>query len=140
KNNSVTITKVNGKKLNLKKNFKVKVVAKKDGKKLANTIAGHVVGRKNSKYTNAKNIKLITKEISVEKGKTAKVQAKTVLVDKKKKQLTNAHATEFRYASSDKSIATVSKKGVVTGKSAGTCTVYVYSRNGLAKTVKVTVK
>ena len=140
KNNSVTITKVNGKKLNLKKNFKVKVVATKDGKKFANTIAGHVVGRKNSKYTNAKNIKLITKEISVEKGKTAKVQAKTVLVDKKKKQLTNAHATEFRYASSDKSIATVSKKGVVTGKSAGTCTVYVYSRNGLAKTVKVTVK
>ena len=137
---SVSVNKLKGKKLNLKKNFKVKVVAIKDGKQLAKTITGHVVGRKNAKYSNAKKIKLITKSISVEKGKTAKIKAKTILVNKKKKQLGNAHAKEFRYASSDTNIATVSKKGVVTGKATGTCTVYVYSRNGLAKTVDVTVK
>ena len=43
-------------------------------------------------------------------------------------------------SSDDESIATVDKSGKVTGVSAGTCTVYVYARNGYAKTVSVTVK
>ena len=138
------VTKVGGKKINLKKNFKVYVVAvKKDGsnvKELANTITGHIVGRKNTKYTNVKSITLKTKKLSIAAGKTSKIKAKTVLVDKKKKQLGNDHATEFRYASSDESIATVDKNGKVKGISVGTCTIYVYARNGYAKTVKVTVK
>ena len=73
-------------------------------------------------------------------GKTAKVKAKTVLVDKSKKQLSNAHAAEFRYASSNKNIATVDKNGKIKGVAQGTCTIYVYARNGYAKKVKVTVK
>jgi len=141
---SAVVTKINGKKINLKKNFKVYVKAiKKDGSKstqLAKTITGHIVGRKNTKYTNAKSITLTTKTISVKVGKTSKIKAKTVIVNKKKKQLGDGHAPEFRYASSDKSIATVDKNGKVTGVSAGTTKVYVYSRNGLAKAVSVTVK
>ncbi|MCR5793579.1 MAG: Ig-like domain-containing protein [Lachnospiraceae bacterium] len=58
----------------------------------------------------------------------------------KKKQLSNAHATEFRYASADNAIAKVDKKGNVTGVAKGSTKIYVYSRNGLAKAVKVTVK
>ncbi|MCR5793581.1 MAG: InlB B-repeat-containing protein [Lachnospiraceae bacterium] len=141
---SVDVTRLNGKKINLKKNFKVYVVAvnKKGTKKtqLAKTIAGHIVGRKNTNYTNAKSITLITKTLSITVGKTSKIKAKTVLVDKKKKQLSNAHATEFRYASADKTIAKVDKKGKVTGIAKGKTKVYVYSRNGLAKAVSVTVK
>ena len=55
---SVTITKLNGKKLVLTKNFKAYVVAYKtvDGskKKLGKTITAHIVGRKNKTYTNVK--------------------------------------------------------------------------------------
>ena len=47
---------------------------------------------------------------------------------------------EFRYASFNKHIATVTKTGNVKGVKAGTCMIYVYSRNGLTKAVKVTVK
>ena len=53
--------------------------------------------------------------------------------------LSDRHAPKFRYASTDESIATVDKKGKVTGVSAGTCYVYVYAKNGYAKKVKVTV-
>ena len=141
---SVAVSKIGGKKINLKKNFKVYVKAiKKDGNKstqLAKTMTGHIVGRKNTKYTNAKSITLLTKTIDVEVGKTYPVNAKTVLVSKKKKQLSDDHATEFRYASANESIATVDKKGNVKGISAGTTKIYVYSRNGLAKAVSVTVK
>ncbi|MDO5155065.1 MAG: Ig-like domain-containing protein [Eubacteriales bacterium] len=45
----------------------------------------------------------------------------------------------YIYASSNKSIATVSKTGVIKAKKKGTCTVYVYARNGYAKTIKVIV-
>ena len=141
---SVTVKKINGKKINLKKNFKVYVAAYKmtDGKKevLAKSIMGHVVGRLNIKYSNAKKITLSKSKYSVKVGKTVKVKAKTVLVDKSKKQLSNAHAAEFRYASSNRNIATVDKNGKVKGVAKGTCTIYVYARNGYAKTVSVTVK
>ena len=141
---SITIKKINGKKINLKKNFKVYVAAYKmvDGKKevLAKSIMGHVVGRKNTKYSNAKKITLAKSNYSISVGKTAKIKAKTVLVQKGKKQLTDAHAKEFRYASSNKNIATVDQNGKIKGVAKGTCTIYVYARNGYAKTVKITVK
>ena len=68
------------------------------------------------------------------------IKATTVLADPKKKQLGSGHAAEFRYLSTDKSIAKVSKDGIVTGVSKGTCYIWVYSRNGLGVKVKVTVK
>ena len=140
----VSITKIKGKKINLTKNFKVYVEAYKkvNGKKeiLAKTITGHVVGRKNNKYSNAKKITLEQSEYTVEVGKTETIRAKTVLVYKGKKQLSDDHAKEFRYASSDASIAKVSESGTITGVAKGTCTVYVYARNGYAKKVSVTVK
>jgi hypothetical protein len=136
----VVVTKLGKKKINLKKNFKVYVVARNKKVKLARTITGHIVGRKNRKFTNAKSIKLTKDTISLGSGKTEQIKAKTILVNSKKKQLSDAHATEFRYATSDSAIATVSKKGVVKGVGKGTCSVYVYSRNGYTKEVKVTVQ
>ena len=141
KKNSVSITKLNGKKLNLKKNFKVYVIAKKSKAKLGKTITAHVVGRKNTKYTNAKSIKIKSKtKLTLKKGKKSQIKAKTILVDSKKKQLSDEHAKEFRYVSSNTKVATVSKTGKITAKRKGTATIYVYSINGYAKKVKVTVK
>ena len=139
-----TITKIRGSKIKLTKNFKVYVEAYKkvNGKNeiLAKTITGHIVGRLNSKCSNAKKITLDKNEYTLAAGKTATIKAKTVLVDKGKKQLSDAHTKEFRYASSDESIAKVSTDGTITGVAKGTCMVYVYARNGYAKKVSVTVK
>ena len=141
---SVTITKLNGKKLVLTKNFKAYVVAYKtvDGskKKLGKTITAHIVGRKNKTYTNVKAIKLAKNKATIKVGKTYKIKASVVLVDSKKKMLSDKHAATFRYASSDRKIATVDKNGKVTAKKKGTCYVWIYAKNGYANKVKVTVK
>ena len=44
------------------------------------------------------------------------------------------------YESSNKNIATVTKKGVVKGVRAGKCYIYVYAQDGVMAKVKVTVK
>ena len=62
------------------------------------------------------------------------------LVNKNKKHIPKSHGAKFRYKSSDTSIATVSKDGQIKGIKKGTCTIYVYSINGLVKKAKVTVK
>lgn len=140
----ITFTKLNGSKLNLKKNIKVYVVAyrKVNGKevKLANSITAHIVGIKNTKYTNVKKIKLLKSSYTLKVKKTATIKAKIVLEDKKKKQLSDNHAPEFRYASGNTKVATVDKNGKITAAAKGTCYVYVYAKNGYAKKIKVTVR
>ena len=141
---SMTFTKLNGSKLNLKKNVKVYVVAyrKVNGKetKLARSITAHIVGSKNAKYTNVKKIKLYKSKYTLKANKTATIKAKIVLVDKKKKQLSDSHAPEFRYASGNTKVATVDKNGKIAAVKKGTCYIYVYAKNGYAKKIKVTVK
>lgn len=140
----VAVRKVNGKALDLKKNYKVYVLAYKlaDGKKitLAKTITAHIVGKNNKKYTNAKAVKLKKSSYTLKKGKKAKILADTVLVEKGKKQITNAHAKEFRYACTDKNVAVVSAKGIIKAVGKGKCIIYVYARNGFAEKIKITVK
>ena len=65
---------------------------------------------------------------------------KTVLVNKNKKKLSNKHAREFRYETTNKEIATVSKKGRIAAVGKGSCAVYVYARNGYAKKLNIRVK
>ena len=89
--------------------------------------------------TNVKEVKVSKSSYTLKVGKSATIKAKTVLVDKKK-ELSNAHAKQFRYVSSDKKVATVSSNGKITAVGKGSCVVYVYARNGCAKKVKVTVK
>ncbi len=144
KTTKVTVKKVNGKPLKLDKNYKIYILAYKlaGGKKitLGKTITAHIVGRKNMKYTNVKAVKVNKSSYRLRKGKTAKIKAKTVLVSRYKKQLTNAHAKQFRYATTNKKVATVSKKGKMKAVGKGTCIIYVYARNGYAKKIKVTVE
>lgn len=138
------VKKVNGKALDLKKNYKIYILAYKlaDGRKvtLAKTITAHIVGKNNKKYTNAKAVKIKKSSYILKQGKTVKISASIVLADKGKKPLTNAHAKMFRYAATDKNVAEVSASGKIKAVGKGVCTIYVYARNGFAKELKVTVK
>ncbi|WP_170832766.1 leucine-rich repeat protein, partial [Butyrivibrio sp. INlla16] len=139
-NNKVTVKKLNGKKLNLKKNIKIYVAAyDSSGNNVGKTVSSHISGKDRSKYTNPKEIKLTTKALSLTAGETAKIKA-TVKLENKKKKVSDGHAAQFRYASTNPAIATVDKNGTVTAIASGNCTIYVYAVNGLAKTVTVTVK
>jgi hypothetical protein len=145
KKTKYTIKKLNGKKLNLKKNYKVYVVAYKkvDGvdKILGRTVTAHVVGRKNAKFSNPKKLTITSKtKVSLKTGKTTKVKAKVTLVSPKRKSLSDGHAPLLRFASSNKKVATVDKTGKVKGIGKGTCVIYVYAKNGYTKKVKITVK
>ena len=141
----VSIKKLNKKALNLKKNYKVYVVAYRtvNGEKtvVGKTITAHVIGRMNAKYSNPKKVTIKSaKTVNLKVGKTSKIKAKITLVNSKKKSLNNSHGKTFRYSSSDTSVAKVSSNGKITAVGKGTCTVYVYARNGYAAKIKVTVK
>ncbi len=144
KKTKITVKKVNGKKLDTKKNFKLYVVAWKwkDGKKstLAKTLTIHVAGKDSVKYTNVKKIQLKKTSYTLKKGSTITLRPKAILYDRKKKQLSADHAKEFRYLSSNKKIATVTAGGKARAKGTGECTVYVFAKNGNKRKIKVKVK
>lgn len=140
----VVIKKLHGKKLNKKNNYKVCVVAYKTvngvDKVLGRTVTAHVVGAKNKKYSNPKKLTIVSKtKLSLKQGKSAKIRSKVTLVDKKRKSLSDAHAPMFRYASTNKKVATVNKKGKIKAVGKGQCYIWVYAKNGYGKKVKVTV-
>lgn len=82
-------------------------------------------------------------------GITNVKKTKVTLKDGKKYQLkakvkTNrpyaVHVAELRYESANTDIATVNKKGMISAKKAGVTNVYIYTQNGISKTIKVTVQ
>lgn len=139
---SMTINKLDKKAVNQKDNIKCYVVAYKKvaGKKvtIGKSITGHAVGKKNTTVTDAKKIQVRKSAYSLNKGKTAKIKA--TIVKKNNKLPLFGHTAKFRYDTSNKKVATVSKDGKITAKGKGTCYVYIYAVNGCAKKVKVTVK
>ena len=146
--NTYIFSELNGKAINTKKNIKVYVVAyrKVNGKykKITSSITAHIVGSGSKKHSNVKGIKIeSTKIILSLDDNTAAPSSYTlnpvaVLKDSSKKML--LHTAEFRYATSNSSVATVGKDGTITAKGKGTCYIYVYAQNGYAKKIKVTVK
>jgi len=138
KTTSFDITKLNDKKFNPKKNLKFYVVVyqKVNGKKvkLAKSIMAHAPGSKNSKRTNVTWVKVKKASFTLKKGKSAKIKAKLVLQKKNRKPLN--HEAKFRYASSNKKVAKVSKKGKITAVGKGKCTIYVYAVSGVSKKIK----
>ncbi|MGI6591455.1 MAG: InlB B-repeat-containing protein [Eggerthellaceae bacterium] len=139
---NLTFTKKGLKKGNF---YHLRVVAYKmvNGKKvvIAKGPGAHfIAGKHSKKYTNAKSIKVAKKQMTLKAGNSAKVKANQVEAVKGYKFLSSKHVAMYRYASSNKKIATVSKTGKVTAKAAGTCKIYVYAQNGKWATVKVTVK
>jgi len=141
---SASFDKIEDKKINHKKSFRVRVYAYKmvNGKKIiiAKTITAHLAGTKSVKYTNPKALKLTKSAYQIKVKKTAQIEAKVTLENSSKMLLPESHAAKLRYKSSNTKIATVNKNGKITGKSKGTCYIYVYTVNGLMKKVKVTVK
>ena len=85
--------------------------------------------------------KLTTKakkdKVTVKAKKTFKLKP-TQKAEKKKLKIKNHR--KLMYESSDTSIATVNKSGVIKGLKKGKCTVYVYAQNGIFKKITVTVK
>ena len=102
---------------------------------LSKTPAMHIptTGGKFSKVT-AVNVK--KESITLKKGKKAAIKASVVNSDGKVVK----HVAVLRYMSSNKKVATVNSKGVITAQGKGKCTIYCYAQNGLRKSVKVTVK
>ena len=146
--NTYIFSELNGKAINTKKNIKVYVVAyrKVNGnyKKITSSITAHIVGSGSKKYSNVKGIKVESTKIalSLDDNTTAPssytLNPTAVLKDSSKKML--LHTAEFRYDTSNSSVATVGKDGTITAKGKGTCYIYVYAQNGYAKKIKVTVK
>lgn len=93
---------------------------------------------KADKKTNVKTLSVNKTKVTLKKGQTFKVKGSVELENTAKKQL--LHAEEYRYYTSDKSIAKVSKKGKIKAVKKGKCTVYVLANNGIYKKIKVTVK
>lgn len=142
--NKVVIKKLDGKKLKLKKNYKFFIAAYKVENgvkyKLAKSIIAHIVGRKNKKYSNPKKLTIPKKTMAMKPDKTTLLKPKVVLVNPKRKSLSDHHAPKFRYASSNRSIVSVTKKGKIKTLGKGTCYVFIYAKNGYAKKVKITVR
>ena len=97
-------------------------------------------GNGTKKYTNVKAVKVAKKAVTLRKGRTFRIKAKLIKINKKKKFMTKDHAPKLRYLSMNKKIATVTKGGKIKAIKKGTCYVYVYAHNGVNKKVKVTVK
>ena len=141
---SVSLTKIAGKKLSGKKNYKVKIKAWKyiGGKKvyIGSSKTYHVAGWKHKKYTNAKKLITAKKKYTLKKGKNASLKVQIVKQSEKKKLLPNSYGPKLRYFSDNKEVAAVTSKGKVKAKGKGTCNIYVTALNGISVKIKITVK
>ena len=114
-------------------------------------INGKKVYSKNSDWASAKADRRTDKKVNVGKVKlkknltlgirmTAKCGAKLTPKKYKKGKGKKVISKKLRYRSSNPSIATVDKKGVVTaGVNTGNCYIYVTAHNGMTAKMKVTV-
>lgn len=143
KTNRASFNKILGKGVNLRRDFKIYVRAfkKVNGKKvtIAESIIGHMAAINHTKYTNVEKLKVKKKVAALKVGATFKIKAKTTLMAKGKKQLSDKHEPEFRYISTNPGVACVNEKGVITATGKGNCVVYLFARDGRSAYIKVKV-
>ncbi len=141
---SVTITKIDGKKISGKKAYAFKLKAWKysDGKKayIGESRTYHIAGKENKKYTNVKKLKPKKKKYTLKKGRSVRIQVTAVKESKKKKLLPKSCGPALRYQSDNEQVAAVTQKGKVNAKQKGTCYIYVTALNGVRTKIKITVK
>ena len=129
----VTKTKVTGKVTFKSSNKKVATVNSKGvitGKKAGKTVITVKVGKYTKKLTvkvKKPSFKLVKSSVKLKKGKKTTIRVKAAPVSK------------VTYKTSNKKVATVNSKGVVTAKKKGTAKITVKC-NGITRTFKVTVK
>ena len=117
--------------------YKYMVVALNEkGKVVAISKLIHVA-TKGGKVGNCKKLKVNKSKVNLKQGRKFKLKVKQIAQSKKVK-LKKHRKTAFE--SDNQDVAVVSKKGVITAKKKGKCSVYVYAQNGVYKRVKVTVK
>ena len=93
----------------------------------------------NKKYTNPNKIILAKTSLTLKKGKNYKISKTKITKVVKKKKLFN-HEPKFRYATSDQSVATVSKNGTIKALKKGKAKIYVIAINGIRKSITVKVE
>lgn len=129
---SITRTKQN-------KVFKAYVTAYKivDGKKeiLGSSREVSYAGSKIKNY-NAKKLNVKEKTVTLNVNGTKTLNASVVLTNGKKK---TGKKAKLQYWSTSPAVATVSATGQITGCKKGTAVIYIMTRSGKKKTVKVTV-
>lgn len=91
-------------------------------------------------YTNAKSVSVNKSKLTLEKGRSSKIEASVTKMKKKKELMPESYAPTLRYMTSDSRIATVSSDGDISAKGKGSCDIYVYAHNGVSEQIKVTVK
>ena len=95
------------------------------------------VATKGGKVGNCKKLKVNKSKVILKQGKKFKLKVKQIAESKKVKLKKHR---KIAFESDNQDVAVVSKKGIITAKKKGTCSVYVYAQNGVYKQVKVTVK
>ena len=140
KKNTLSIRELKGKKLKANKFYKFRVVAKdKNGKTISKSIIIHVKTkggkRGNYKAVVVKKGKKAISKLSLKEGKSVKLTGKQI---KGRKPVSKHQDVIFK--SSNRSIATVTAKGLVKGKGKGKCIINAYAQNGVYKTIEVTIK
>ena len=138
---SFKVKKIKGNKLHKHTPYIFKVVAvDKKGKVIATSKKFHVICAKTmGKHANIIEITAKKKEITLSKGQTVTVGAK-VRLPENKKHISRKHAPYLRYTTDCPKVASVSKKGRVTAKKAGTAKIYIQDTNGMWCVTTVTVK
>lgn len=96
-----------------------------------------VQGGKAGNYKAVKLTNVKKNKISLKKGKSFSIRAKSVVQNEKQKVKRHRGLC---YESTNSKVATVSKKGKITAKGKGKCNIYVYDQSGNYAVIKVTVK
>ena len=140
---SVSFSKINGKKISSKNNYKayVKAFRTVDGKKtyIAKSRDLHAAGPKTSR-TDAWKVTAAKNTIFLKPGNAASAKANIIKNNTSKKLLGSDHGQKLYYWTTDKKIAVVSGSGRITAVSEGTCRVYCMALNGANTNITVIVK
>ncbi|SNU05512.1 Ig-like domain (group 2) [Lachnospiraceae bacterium] len=113
--------------------YKYIVVAVKDGRIVSSSKTLHIA-TKGGSVGNPKKVTVSKKSVKLKKNKLFKIKAKVI----------NGSGVKTHrgvcFESSDESVATVTKSGMIKAVGKGKAFIYVYAQNGAMAKVKVTVK